>query len=207
MRKGYVHPYHSEQYPLIFSHFGYMKTLFEAVGPEQVSPHYETLSRSRRGLLFVFLYIGTINSVSRLGGWSHNEWIRGLIWHHEYLISFYLGYAEIRHFTYFLGPKFTVFYNVYSRYETQQFCTMWADQSEEVQARHLRPTKEQMEYVRIHAEYEYVKKRALVNYLTNEKLNLEQHFHNRALNLLKSVQNYENQNLRNRLREIAVGSL
>jgi hypothetical protein len=84
---------------------------------------------------------------------------------------------------------------------------MWADQSEEVQAKHLRPTKEQMEYVRIHAEYEYVKKRALVNYLTNEKLNLEQHFHNRALNLLKSVQNYENQNLRNRLREIALGSL
>lgn len=207
MRRGYVHPYHSEHYPLIFSHFGYMKTLFEAVGPEQVSPHYETLSRSRRGLLFIFFYIGTINTISRLGGWSHNEWIRGLIWHHEYLISFYLGYAEIRHFTYFLGPKFSVFYNVYSRYETQQLCTMWADTCEEEQMRHLRPTKEQLEYVRINAEYEYVKKRALVNYLTNEKLNLEQHFHNRALNMLRSVQNYENQNLRDRLREIALGSL
>ena len=71
----------------------------------------------------------------------------------------------------------------------------------------VRPTKEQLEYVRINAEYEYVKKRALVNYLTNEKLNLEQHFHNRALNMLRSVQNYENQNLRDRLREIALGSL
>ena len=207
MRKGYVHPYHSEQYPLIFSHFNYMKTLFEAVGPEQVSPHYETLSRSRRGLLFIFFYIGTINTISRLGGWSNNEWIRALIWHHEYLITFYLGYAEIRHFTYFLGPKFSVFYNVYSRYETQQLVTMWSDTSEEEQMRHLRPTKEQLEYHRISAEYEFVKKRALVNYLTNEKLNLEHHFHNRALNMLKSIQNYENQNLRNRLREIALGSL
>lgn len=184
-----------------------MKTLFEAVGPEQVSPHYETLSRSRRGLLFIFFYIGTINTISRLGGWSNNEWIRALIWHHEYLITFYLGYAEIRHFTYFLGPKFSVFYNVYSRYETQQLVTMWSDTSEEEQMRHLRPTKEQLEYHRISAEYEFVKKRALVNYLTNEKLNLEHHFHNRALNMLKSIQNYENQNLRNRLREIALGSL
>ena len=72
--------------------------------------------------------------------------------------------------------------------------------------RHLRHTKEQMEYVRINSEYDYVKKRALVNFLTNEKLNLEQHFHGRVNNMLKMIQNYENQNLRNHLREIALGS-
>ena len=47
---------------------------------------------------------------------------------------------------------------------------MWADVTEEEQMRHLRHTKEQMEYVRINAEYDFVKKRALINYLTNEKL-------------------------------------
>ena len=206
MRQGYVHPYHSDKYPVVFSHFHYMKTLFEAVGPEQVSPHYESLSRSRRGLLFIFAYIGTINTISRFGGWSHNEWIRGMIFHHEFLIAFYLGYIEIRHFTYFIGPKFTVFYNVYSRYETQQLASTWADVCEEEQLRHLRHTKEQMEYVRINSEYDYVKKRALINFLTNEKLNLEQHFHGRVNNMLKMIQNYENQNLRNHLREIAIGS-
>lgn len=206
MKQGYVHPYHSDKYPLVFSHFHYMKTLFEAVGPEQVSPHYESLSRSRRGLLFIFFYIGTINSISRFGGWSHNEWIRGMIFHHEYLIAFYLGYIEIRHFTYFIGPKFTVFYNVYTRYETQQLCAMWADVTEEEQMRHLRHTKEQMEYLRLVAEYDFVKKRALVNFLTNEKLNVEAHFHGRALSMLKQVQTFEQQNLRSHLREIALGS-
>ena len=206
MRQGYVHPYHSDKYPLVFSHFHYMKTLFEAVGPEQVSPHYESLSRSRRGLLFIFFYIGSINTISRFGGWSHNEWIRGMIFHHEFLIAFYLGYIEIRHFTYFIGPKFTVFYNVYSRYETQQLCNTWADVTEEEQLSHLRHTKEQMEYVRINGEYDYVKKRALINYLTNEKLNVEQHFHTRVGNMLKMIQNYEQANLRNHLREIAIGS-
>jgi hypothetical protein len=63
-----------------------------------------------------------------------------------------------------------------------------------------------MEYVRINAEFDYVKKRALINFLTNEKLNLEQHFHGRVNSMLKMIQNYENQNLRNHLREIAVGS-
>jgi hypothetical protein len=184
-----------------------MKTLFEAVGPEQVSPHYETLSRSRRGLLFLFFYVGTINTISRLGGWSHNEWIRGMIWHHEYLIAFYIGYAEIRHFTYFLGPKFTVFYNVYSRYETQQLATMWADVSEEEQLKHLRHTKEQIEYIRLQGEYDYIKKRALVNFLTNEKLNVEAHFHQRTMNMLRQIQNFENQNMRNHLKQIAIGSM
>jgi hypothetical protein len=69
---------------------------------------------------------------------------------------------------------------------------MWADVTEEEQLRHLRHTKEQMEYVRINAEYDFVKKRALINYLTNEKLNVEQHFHNRSLSMLKMIQNFEN---------------
>jgi len=94
-----------------------MKTLFEATGPEQVSPHYETLSKSRRGVIFFFVYFGTILTVARMGGWDNNDWLRGLVFHHQYLIALYLGYIEVRHFTYFLGPKFTVFYNVYSRYE------------------------------------------------------------------------------------------
>jgi hypothetical protein len=119
MRQGYVHPYHSEKYPIYFSHMHYMKTVFEAVGPEQVSPHYETLSRSRRGIIFIFFYISSINSIARFGGWSHNEWLRAMMWHHEYLLGFYLGFIETRHFSHFPGPKFTFFYNVYTRYELQ----------------------------------------------------------------------------------------
>jgi hypothetical protein len=34
MKEGYVHPYHTSANPLFFSHYNYLKTLFEAVGPE-----------------------------------------------------------------------------------------------------------------------------------------------------------------------------
>ena len=127
MKVGYVHPYHTEGSPIYMSHTYYLKSLFSAVGPEQVSPHYETLSRSRRGLIFAGLYVASINTISRFGGWEHNDWLRAMIWHHEFLLAYYIGYIEIRHFTFFIGPKFSVFYNVYSGYEYQQLCNQWAD--------------------------------------------------------------------------------
>ena len=197
MQEGYKHPYHTAEHPISFSYYYYMKTLFEAVGPEQVSPHYESLSRSRRGLIFLFLYIGSITSLSRMGSWSHNEWLRGLVFHHEYILAFYLGVSELRHFTFVIGPKFTNFYNVYSRYETQQMVAQWADVTEEAQMQHLVPSKEQIEYVRINSEYDFVKKRALVNFLTNSRGNLESHVHGRAQNMLNSIERYEQTNLKN----------
>ena len=185
----------------------YAKTLYEAVGPEQVSPHYETLSRSRRGLIFLFFYLGSIRTISQMGGWAHNEWIRGMLWHHEFLLAFYLALAELRHFSFVVGPKVTVFYNVYSRYEFMQFANMWQDTTEEVQHAHLKETKEQVEYLRIHAEYEYIKKRSMVNFLTNERLNVERHFHERAFNMLSNIKKFEGDNLRSKLSEILHESL
>ena len=206
MREGYKHPYHSADAPISFSYYYYMKTLFEAVGPEQVSPHYESLSRSRRGLIFLFLYIGSITSLSRMGSWSHNEWIRGLVFHHEFILGFYLGVSEIRHFTFVIGPKFTNFYNVYSRYETQQLTNQWADTVEECQTQWLVPSKQQIEYVRINNEYEFVKKRALVNFLTNSRANVEGHIHDRAQTMLNAIERYEQANLKSIVSSISTDS-
>ena len=57
---------------------------------------------------------------------------------------------------------------------------------------HLRHTKEQMSYVGIQQEWNFIKKRALINFLTNEKLNVEAHFHARTLQMLRQIENYEN---------------
>ena len=48
-----------------------------------------------------------------------------------------------------------------------------------------------MEYMRINKEYDYVKKRALVNFLTNSRVDLENHFHSRTVNMLSSIERYE----------------
>lgn len=203
IKKGYTHPYHSQEHPLNFSSVAHgWNIMSDLVGPEQVSPHYESLSRSRRGLIFLFFYIGTITSVARLGGWDHNEWIRGLVFHHEYLIALYVGYAEIRHFTWLPGPKFSVFYEVFSRYEAMQLANQWNDTAEELSTQFYNFTRSQVDYMRLHKEYKYIKKRALVNYLTNEKLNLEKHFHDRTLSMLNQITSFEQQNMKNKLNSI-----
>lgn len=203
LKKGYTHPYHSKEHPLSFSSVSHgWSMLSDMVGPEQVSPHFESLSRSRRGLLFVFAYIGAITSISRIGGWDHNEWIRGLIFHHEYLIALYVGYAELRHFTWLPGPKFTVFYDVFSRYEAMQLASQWNDVAEEISTKFYQNTKNQVNYMKIHEEYRFVKKRSMVNFLTNERLNLEKHFHDRTVDMLTQIKGFEEQNLKNELKSV-----
>lgn len=203
LKKGYTHPYHSKENPLhASSQLRAFDLISDLVGPEQVSPHYESLSRSRRGLLFLFAYFGTITTLSRLGGWDHNDWIRGLVFHHEYLIALYVGYAELRHFTWLPGPKFTIFYDVFSKYETLQLANQWNDAAEELSTQFYQSSKRQIDYFNIHNEYKFVKKRSMVNFLTNERLNLEKHFHERTVAMLHQIQGFEQQNLKNKLRSV-----
>jgi hypothetical protein len=129
-----------------------------------------------------------------------------MLFHHEFLIAWYIGVVESRHFTYMIGPKFTIFYNVYSKYEIRQMAAQWVDTAEEIQMKHLVHTKAQMEYVRINKEYEFVKKRALVNYLENSRDALEGHMHSRANNMLASVAQYEQTNLKKVLSSIGEAS-
>ena len=129
-----------------------------------------------------------------------------MIWHHEFLIAYYVGYTEIKHFTWFPGPKFSIFYNTYSAYEYAQLSNQWADTVEMVQNKHLKFTKEQLEFHRIDNEYEFVKKRALINFLTNAKMTAEANFYSRAVTMLKSIQSFEQANLKSTLRGIADGS-
>ena len=67
----------------------------------------------------------------------------------------------------------------------------------------LVPSKEQIEYVRINSEYDFVKKRALVNFLTNSRMNVESHFHGRAQTMLNSIERYEQSNLKSLIGDIS----
>lgn len=208
LKKGYTHPYHSKDHPLFYSNIGHQFKLFsDMVGPEQVSPHYESFFRSRRGVILTGLYIGAVASFARLGGWDNNEWLRGMIFHHEYLIALYIGFAEVRHFAWIPGPKFTNFYEVYSRYETKQLAAQWSDVAEQLSTEFFHKSKQQVDFMQIHKEYKFIKKRAMVTFLTNERQNLEKHFHDRTLSMLRNITSYEEQNLKNKLSSIAQAAL
>jgi len=83
----------------------------------------------------------------------------------------------------------------------------WADQVELLQNSALRHTKEQLEYNRIDSEYEFIKKRAVVNFIHYSKLNADANFHKRCLSMLNQVSYFEEQNLKNRMRGIVDSSV
>ncbi len=56
--------------------------------------------------------------------------------------------------------------------------------------------------MRIHNEYQFVKKRALMNYLTNSRLTLEKSFHDRTLTMLSSISKFESSNMQTLLKDV-----
>ena len=113
----------------------------------------------------------------------------------------------MRHHTFVPGPKFSNFYLDYTQYEWAKCVNQWYDVTEQAQAKHLIHTKEQLEYVRINSEYDFVKKRALVNFLSNSRNDVERHFHTRAHTMLKSIERFESNNLKGLLNSISTGAV
>jgi hypothetical protein len=73
----------------------------------------------------MFAYFTAIQSISALGGVHHNEWLENITFHHKFLMSIMIGYVELRHFAFLPGPKFTIFYDVFSKYEANQLIFQW----------------------------------------------------------------------------------
>ncbi len=106
-----------------------------------------------------------------------------------------VGFLEIRHFAFVPGPKFSIFYDVFAHYEGNQLLNQWQDATELSANKNTLDSKRQIEYMRIHKEYRYIKKRSLMNYLINSRLNLEKHFHNRTITMLNNITRFEEANL------------
>ena len=100
-----------------------------------------------------------------------------------------------------LSPRLTWFYEAYVQHEMQQFWLSWQDTVEEQSRPFLAVSKEQIDYFLIHKEFVYIKKRSLSSFLDNEKKNLEKHFYERTVDMLKSIEHMENANVKNKIRE------
>lgn len=124
------------------------------------------------------------------------------------LLVFCVGLLEMRYLTQKIpGPRLTWFYEAYIQHEMKQFWVGWQDTVEEISRPFLSVSKEQIDYYLIHKEFSYIKKRSLSNYLDNQKKNLEKHFYDRTVAMLKSVENLENSNVKNKIKEIVEESI
>lgn len=84
----------------------------------------------------------------------------------------------------------------------EQFWLNWQDRIEETSRQFLAFSKEQIDYYLIHKEFIYIKKRSLCNFLENEKKNLEKHFYDRTVDMLKTIEVLENNNIKQTISRI-----
>jgi hypothetical protein len=95
----------------------------------------------------------------------------------------------------------TWFYDAFGEHEQTQMMLNWQDMVEEKAHQQLAISKDQIDYYLIHKEYAYIKKRSLSTFLENEKKNLDKHFYTRTVDMLRSIEQMENNNVRNTIKK------
>lgn len=124
------------------------------------------------------------------------------------IVTLLVATNESRHLlTKFPVPKLTWYYSAFEVAESRQAILSVFDVLEDRKIEELKPHAEQIDYYNIHKEYLHVKKRALTSFLENERKALNNNFNKRANEILVTVSNFENQNIRKKLSEIAENSL
>lgn len=104
-------------------------------------------------------------------------------------------------------PRLTWYYDAFVQHEFKQALLNWFDTAEDISRQVLVKTKNQIDYYFIHQEYNFVKKRLLSTYLENERLALNGHLKERALNILKVANTMENSNVKSAISKAAEESL
>jgi len=104
-------------------------------------------------------------------------------------------------------PRLTWYYDAFVQHEYKQALLNWFDTAEDLSRQVLVNTKNQIDYYFIHKEYSFIKKRLLSTYLENERLSLNGHLNERALNLLKVANTMENSNVKSAINKAAEESL
>ncbi|KAL4504177.1 hypothetical protein ABPG72_021015 [Tetrahymena utriculariae] len=190
MAKAYEHPYNSEHHPLNFSAVKIAETFHDFIGPEQVSPHYESFAMSRKFLLtfwggFFVLNFGM--ATVDLNWIMKSTYIPWIFW-------FQLMYFFVEGKNSMFKPLLQRFYR---RAAANEIFTMEAFYHENIENKLrnlMRITKGQLEYWDIHTSYSEIRADSINNFLANEYLRLQSHITNRALNILKQAQAYETMN-------------
>lgn len=188
--KAYTHPYHSDHHPLVFSSVKTAELFHDAVGPEQVSPHYENFLVSRKfamGWLGGAFALGIGASTVDLHWIAKSSFLPFMFW--MQMMYFYLEGRKS-----FFKPLLVRFYRRVASNEIYNF-EVYYHENIEVRIRELlRVAKHQLEYYEVHQNFQEIKAESINMFLANEHLNLQRHITERTLNILKQVEVYEENN-------------
>jgi len=198
--KAYTHPYHNQHHPLNFSSVKLSEFASDFVGPEMVSPHYENFAMSRKYAIIFFggvitLMIGI--STTDISWFAKSSFIPFVFW-------MQLHYIFLEGRKSFFKPLLVRFYRRVAAVDMYNFDLFYHENMEVSVREQMRTAKEQLEYMQIHQDFNDIKSESINNFLANEYINLQRHIADRAVNILKQAQMFEDINKNRYLQNIIV---
>lgn len=168
------------------------EALKELMGPDQVSPHYENFTFSRKMGLFALglgftqlIFTGQGNIQHALHAAIHPFVIFGFVW---------FFHLEMKKSTF--APLLMKFYQQVGAHEVMSLVRNEAE-NYYYKWRSLESiAREQLEYLDLHKEFQYIKSEAVERLLVAERAQLRQALQQRAATILRSAEQMESTNLR-----------
>lgn len=190
--KAYKHPYDNEYNPINFGGGKLFELAYEQFGPEQVSPHYENFSMSRK--YAITFWIGAFFLLYCLKTPDLSWMARSMFY--PWTITFATLYFYLEARKSMVKPLLYKFYNRIFHSETDNL-EVYYHENIEARVRSLMAiAKGQLEYKTVHNDYKMIRNDSVMNFIINEQITLQNHINNRALNVLKQAEAFEEINQR-----------
>ncbi len=190
LNKVYVHPLDEEENPLNFCPGRNLELMYDLIGPEQVSPHYENFLHSRKwaiGMWATFFGI-SLGATFADFGWVMRSTMVPFIFYSVHLYFFLEGRSSM--FLPFLGR----FYGYVKDNEIKEIEEAGPDAGYELAKQNIEKAKEQLEYLQIHQDFQNIKFESVNRFLSNQQINLKSHIRKRARSILETAINLEGKN-------------
>jgi hypothetical protein len=194
----YKHPYCTTDHPLYLTPQHSLRISLELIGPEMVSPHYQSFMEY--GKWYNYFFIGLIFTIAMRSNHNHAFGYVVLDMHYGFEIWVYCF------FYYFMQSTGMVFpapwKSLWQDYNLDALLDSVYEVEENLANETRKPSVAQVDYLRVHQEYLGTKAKLLELHLENSKLLLKKHTYERAMSILRATERFEKDNLTTVMRDV-----
>lgn len=196
--KVYQHPLEHPDRPINFSPGQTSFMIATAVGPEQVSTHYESFWTSRRYVLTGIFSIASLNFLAKI---SDLNWIlRSIVAGLPVVFGIAIFIFEIPKYQFL--PFLNGFYQMTFDNELRMMQDAVPEDLQELVNRNMKEALGQFDFLLLNKKFNAVKEESIKTFLRNQELEVKQSVKERAVDLLKMAEDYETNNQKQLLGKI-----
>lgn len=194
----YKHPYCTPEFPLMLRDIDNFRVASELVGPEQVSPHFQSVEEFGRWFTYFFIALAMCVNMrthhNHAFGYAIVNMMFGLeVW--IYVIGMYFARCTV-----LITPN--PWKLLYIKYDLESMQNNLYELEEAHAEEQRKEPIGQIDYFRLHKEYFGMKSGLMDTYLKTHRLRLKQHLYERSLAVLRGTEKMEQDNVNKVLREL-----